>query len=295
MKLAGFIVKASFFLDQAQQRFRQSTRCPNCNYDKSSVLDRKYLVSELRCCQKCRLMYRFPLDDAENSRTFYQHEYHQGFTTEAPDVNTLSCLTASSFAGTEKDYSSLIAIISDLGVVQGSRIFDFGCSWGYGSWQLSRAGYNVEAFEISQPRARYARELLGVNVIDRMDMLSDCSKAESCYDLFFSNHVLEHVPSPSSVVRIARRMLKPGGLFIAVTPNGSDAYRQLSPTGWHRSWGKVHPNLLSETFWMKEFQSEPYFVGSLPDSRDKFREWALSPVQIVGSMHGCELICVAQL
>lgn len=186
-------------------------------------------------------------------------------------------------------------MVADLGIAPGMRIFDFGCSWGFGSWQFAQAGYDVKSFEISRPRARYARGKLGVDVIDDVTTLAGASHLDGIYDLFFSNHVLEHVPSPSDAVATAKRLLKPGGLFVSITPNGSLGYRKTAPESWHRFWGKVHPNMLNDAFWAREFAEAPHFIGSLPHSRAALVGWAAAPDQVQDSQQGDQLICVAHV
>lgn len=43
---------------------------------------------------------------------------------------------------------------------------------------------------------------------------------DACLDGIFSINVLEHAPDLPGLVREAARVLRPGGLFVAVTPNG---------------------------------------------------------------------------
>lgn len=287
--------KIGYLVQQGARRIKGAQGCPNCGHDGFTNCDRKALVTELRDCTNCRLMYRFPTDPVEASLDFYQEDYEQGFTTDMPDDEALAALTGSRFAGHEKDYAPLIAMVADLCIGRGMRIFDFGCSWGFGSWQFAQAGYDVKSFEISRPRARYAREKLEVDLIDEVAALEGATHLDGTCDLFFSNHVLEHVPSPSDAVATARRLLKPGGLFVAITPNGSLGYRDVAPKSWHRFWGKVHPNMLNDGFWAREFAAEPHFIGSLPPSRDKLAEWAAAPGQVRDSQEGDQLICVAKL
>lgn len=236
--------KMKYFLTSTKKQILRANRCcPSCAYDKSTVIDRKYLVTSLCRCDNCLLQFRVPTTSEEEFASFYQAAYKQGFTTDMPDKTTLNKLLATKFAGTEKDYSEAIKILNVAGANIASKIFDFGCSWGYGSWQFQQAGFDTASFELSRPRAEYAREKLGLLVY------SDRNSVSGKYDIFFSSHVLEHLPSVSNAVNLAFEILKPGRLFVALTPNGSTGYRSVNPHAWHRMWGYVHPNLLDEQYY----------------------------------------------
>src|SRR5687768_14606475 len=97
------------------------------------TVDRKYLVTTLRRCRRCQLLFRAPTSTHEEQEAFYQEEYQQGFTTDLPDERTLSAYLTSEFRGGEKDYTAYLRVLDALGVLPGQRLFDFGCSWGYGS------------------------------------------------------------------------------------------------------------------------------------------------------------------
>ncbi len=70
------------------------------------------------------------------------------------------------FAGTEKERSTYLKVIQAAGIRPGMGVLDFGCSWGYGRWQLRQAGYKVLSYEISSPRSRCAESMLGCTLID---------------------------------------------------------------------------------------------------------------------------------
>jgi hypothetical protein len=169
--------------------------CPNCDAADHIVVDRKYLVTELRRCRSCRLLFRAPTDSSTFNQSFYNDGYEQGFTTELPDDATLRRWMDSCFAGTPKDYAPIVDFLNVLGIAPPARIFDFGCSWGYGSWQMARAGYDVWASEISRPRSQFAASKLGVRLVDPDRM----TEFQGSFDLFFSSHVLEHVPRIADV------------------------------------------------------------------------------------------------
>ena len=135
-----------------------------------------------------------------------------------PSDAALAELKQSKFSGTEKCYSYYIGVLIQLGMKPGCSIFDYGCSWDYGSYQLSQAGFEVMSFEVAPTRRRYAHEKLGVRTVDDMDLAA--TDRPDQFDCFFSAHVLEHVPSPAKSFNYAMRLLKRDGLFVSFTPNG---------------------------------------------------------------------------
>jgi 2-polyprenyl-3-methyl-5-hydroxy-6-metoxy-1,4-benzoquinol methylase len=264
--------------------------CPNCDAADHIVVDRKYLVTELRRCRSCRLLFRAPTDSSTFNQSFYNDGYEQGFTTELPDDATLRRWMDSCFAGTPKDYAPIVDFLNVLGIAPPARIFDFGCSWGYGSWQMARAGYDVWASEISRPRSQFAASKLGVRLVDPDRM----TEFQGSFDLFFSSHVLEHVPRIADVIELARRLLHRDGLFLALTPNGSFHRRKADPF-WSSHWGSVHPNFLDEEFYTSAFADVPLLVLSR-DSRAGFPSAVQLPTlgTELGPLEGDELVAVAR-
>ncbi len=243
------------------------------------------LVTALVRCPDCRLLYRVPTDPPEFGGSFYQDDYEQGFTTDCPSDEDLRKLLKTKFAASPKDFSERIAILCALGINQGAQLLDYGASWGYASWQFQQAGYNVKGYELSQQRARYAREKLGQNVVWQLDEI------DGQYDVFFSCHVLEHVPSPLETIALAKRLLRPGGLFVAITPNGSADSRQRNAARYHRAWGMAHPQYLDDAFYSSAFAGHPLLLASSPYDLDKIRNWDRAG-QLTLNLDGDELLCV---
>jgi cyclopropane fatty-acyl-phospholipid synthase-like methyltransferase len=186
----------------------------------------------------------------QQSNRFYQEAYVQGFTTDMPAADELCQLKEKRFAGTERDYSTYLRIMREAGVGRSSSVLDFGCSWGYGAWQLAaRAGYDVYAYEVSKPRAEYAAQQLECR------MLSD--PGEVTVACLFSAHVIEHLPNPSSLWRLASKIVSPRGKVVLFTPDGDDT----DNPNYHQLWGLVHPCLLT-TRWMDWSAHKFGFRGS---------------------------------
>jgi len=234
------------------------------------------------------LAFRVPTTTKEENAEFYQEEYSQGITTEVPSDAALKTLLESEFRDTEKDYSTYIEVLRALGVAPESRVFDFGCSWGYGSWQMQRAGFQVTSFEISKPRCTFAREKLGV------DARVNIPEENGVFDVVFSSHVLEHVPAVSEAVLMARRLLRPGGLFVAFTPNGSYEFRAKEPEAWLKLWGFVHPNFLDAEFYRKAFAQDSWLLASSQYDLAAIRAWSSSSGSRQLSIEGSELLVAAR-
>jgi SAM-dependent methyltransferase len=207
-----------------------------------------------------------------------------------PNQNELARLKDTKFKGTEKDYSIFITVLDALGVERNARLFDFGCSWGYGSWQFSQSGFEVESYEISEPRRSYAISNLGCTVY------ASLADVRPGFDVFFSSHVLEHVPLPQDVIEYAVSVLKPGGLFIAFTPNGSMAHRLKNPTGWQKLWGLAHPNFLDDQYYCRRFDRFPHLLASDPYNLEEIRSWDSSKqTQRILDLSGPELMCAVKI
>jgi len=92
----------------------------------------------------------------------------------------------------------------------------------------------------------------------------DLASIQEEFDLVFSSHVLEHVDSLEQCLSDQWKRVRPGGVLIGVTPNGSSAFQRAEPKNFHRLWGLVHPQLLDEQFLFHRFRDFEKIVGSLP-------------------------------
>jgi 2-polyprenyl-3-methyl-5-hydroxy-6-metoxy-1,4-benzoquinol methylase len=235
------VEKIKYFLWAGVHYPFAETSCPACGNADTERIIRKALVTTLYQCRGCGLRFRFPKDTLKRSDEFYQHAYQQAVTTDCPQPRELERLIATGFKDSGRDFAGYIDVIRGQGLKPNAVILDYGSSWGYGSWQLKQAGYRVYSFEISAPRAQYGREHLDCRTLD---------SPESCpekVDLFFSAHVIEHLPNPNLLWEAARQTLKPDGLVILFMPNGDPAREQMNPSSYHQVWGKVHPLLLTAT------------------------------------------------
>lgn len=283
--------KLKYFTTCLKKHFaRTGFSCPSCGCNVSEMVDRKYLVSSLHRCNQCQLLFRVPTTTADENKSFYQISYKQGYTTDMPGDNELTAYLNKAFLGTERDYSTYINIVQKANGTNGKKVFDFGCSWGYGSWQFMQNGFDVESFEISVARAEFAKNKLGIKVHTTLSTVKDK------FDIVFSSHVLEHVPSVQETIAFSFSILKPGGIFVAVTPNGSTDFRKKSHVAWHKLWGMVHPNFLDVNFYKSFFSESPIFLTSNPYPMQKIEVWGITQSErfISEKLCGEELLMIVK-
>jgi len=236
--------RIGYLIDSGVRMLSDSDRsCPACRSGKTFLLRRKYLVTALWQCPSCHLRFRVPKEHESQSRAFYQTDYSEGFTTDCPSDDALDAMLKTSFRGLEKDFCRYIRVLRAAGIKDGDSVLDFGCSWGYGSWQLREAGFRVYSYEISRPRAEYARQKLGCTVIESLDTLPETIKC------LFSAHVIEHLPDPNLVWQTATRLLDKDGVIVCICPNGDPSRETKAAAGsYDQLWGKVHPLLITPDF-----------------------------------------------
>lgn len=109
----------------------------------------------------------------------------------------------------------------------GKRLADLACGQGNFALLLAEAGFDVTAVDIQEDFLRYARKkhthgsfrAVRGNLIEYRD-------AEK-FDVVLAGEVIEHVAYPRELIRSLRENLRPGGICVITTPNGSDYSSQL--------------------------------------------------------------------
>jgi hypothetical protein len=263
--------------------------CPYCQNKSSIKADSKYIVTTLNECTNCHLLYRHPIDSVDYNRKFYQTDYeqHDGITTDIPGDEELQMLMASNFANSGKDYNNKIAILKKLLDHTLPSVIDYGANWGYTSYQFLKAGSDVQSYEISKPRARFGK-MLG------LDIKTSEKDLKGGVNVFFSSHVIEHVPDIKSMFLLANKLLTEDGFFVAYCPNGSADLKRTNPVLFHNFWGQVHPNCLSAEFFANVFKDVPYLIGSDAADTKQIEQWD-QKTQSILDVTGNELFVFAKI
>jgi 2-polyprenyl-3-methyl-5-hydroxy-6-metoxy-1,4-benzoquinol methylase len=262
--------------------------CPACGSRNNLVVDAKYGVTRLLECQECFLRFRHPVDTEKFNFSFYQKRYIQPdtITTELPSEEKLKIWLDSNFKNSPKNARTHIDILRALsGNLTNLHVLDYGASWGYTALQFKHEGMKVSCYEISEVRADFGRKL-GINYYAAIDEI-DC-----IHDVFYSSHVIEHLPSPEILFNVAGRSLKKGGLLILFCPNGSADHQKANKANYHQGWGLVHPLYLTGQYFAKKLKDRPYFITSSPFPLDKIGNWAKKS-QLITDLSGHELLVIS--
>jgi hypothetical protein len=193
-------------------------------------------MSVLRC-SACRLVFRYPYDDPQRERRYYDRGYSENVPTTVPSEGTLQRLLSAHFSGSQWDLADRLRAFQVL--APRGFVLDFGASWGYGTWQMRQRGFEVVGFEVARRRAEFAREHLALSVFDDSVLLKGFI-GEHRLDAIFSNHVIEHLGSTiAEAFSLFGSLLRPGGVMFHVLPNFTG---KTARQGAFLQWvGRDHP------------------------------------------------------
>lgn len=113
------------------------------------------------------------------------------------------------------------------------RLVDVGCGNGQFLARMRSLGWEVLGVEPDSEAARVASERFGLTVIP--STLEEAKLPEASIDAITMNHVIEHVPDPISLLAECRRILRPGGTVVVVTPNLQSLGCRVFKADW-RGW-----------------------------------------------------------
>ncbi|GAB6042976.1 class I SAM-dependent methyltransferase [Endothiovibrio diazotrophicus] len=108
-------------------------------------------------------------------------------------------------------------------------LLEVGAGDGSALRRMARLGWQVEGVDFD-PAAVAAARAKGVDV--RLGDLAAQDYEEGRFDALTMVHVIEHVPDPWALLTEARRVLRPGGRLVLLTPNPSAFGHRLFGADW---------------------------------------------------------------
>lgn len=109
------------------------------------------------------------------------------------------------------------------------RLLEVGCGSGTMLECMADSGWQAEGVDFDLAAVANSRRK-GLKV--HAGFLEDLRYPENCLDAITMSHLIEHVPDPLELLKECRRILKPGGRLVLVTPNISSLAHRIYGSSW---------------------------------------------------------------
>jgi 2-polyprenyl-3-methyl-5-hydroxy-6-metoxy-1,4-benzoquinol methylase len=171
--------------------------CPVCGANQH----KEEFPTDVRRCLRCKVLFRSP----RPSQAAIKASYDRGLNYQR-------------WQEEESARDAMWGVRLDLIARHkpGRRLLDIGTGDGRFLIAASRAGFVIDATELSDTGIQYAATR-GFAV--RKGQVTEIDFGECKYDLITIWHVMEHVPNPREVLMNCRRLLAPGGILVVAVPN----------------------------------------------------------------------------
>ncbi len=130
----------------------------------------------------------------------------------------------------------------------GKRIIEIGCGLGH---LLGRLEPEYETFGVDL--SRHAVRQTRVNAPGSVSLVTDIQGTsifpEAFFDCVIAKHVVEHLADPPAGFRSVARLLRPGGVFLFMTPNTAHVFRERKGDSWHALKDPTHISLKAPDEW----------------------------------------------
>ena len=199
--------------------------CPACQSTSASLEGEKHDFEVLSCCA-CGSLYTSTLPDTSHSQDY------DGYYTAAN-------LSVPEFINQRLD-----EIVAGFDRYRdNNRLLEVGFGAGSLLQAATRAGWNVAGVEISKTAAEHGRAQ-GFETF--CGELGQANYENGAFDVVIASELLEHVPDPRLVAQEIARIIRPGGLFWATTPNAKGCSPRLLGLDWSVVSPPEHLHLFSE-------------------------------------------------
>ncbi len=109
------------------------------------------------------------------------------------------------------------------------RLLEMGCGGGAMLKLMKELGWQVEGVDFDPAAVAHARES-GIQV--HLGTLAEQKLPDEAFDAITASHFIEHLPDPLRELQECRRLLKPGGMLVLLTPNAESWGHGIYQTDW---------------------------------------------------------------
>ena len=168
------------------------------------------------CCERCGLVFTNPRMAEDELLGFYRRDYRLIYDASKTPTAQFIALARRQAA------DRLNHLLQSVNIAQVHQAFEIGCSVGCFLELLRKHSVKTLGFEPADSHARYARDILGLevrNTFFESSLIAPGSMGLAC--LF---HVLEHLESPKNTLEVIHELLAPDGLIYVESPDIEQPY-----------------------------------------------------------------------
>lgn len=237
---------------------RAPRKCPACGSGEAERAGEKDKFPMMRC-RACGTLYVAQLPAASDTEDY--DSYYSEDNLAVPDF-------------INRRLDEIIAGFSSY--KRGGRLLDVGCGAGTFMQAARRSGWEAVGVEVSATAAEHNRAE-GFEVFN--GELAEARYPEGHFDVVVLSEVLEHVSEPREMLREVLRVMRPGGLLWATTPNGQG----FSARALGLKWSAVSPPEHLHLFSRGAVESLLTEVGF---ARARVVTEGFNPFEIIGALRG---------
>ncbi len=112
---------------------------------------------------------------------------------------------------------------------ENGRLLDVGCGNGWLLIRMKSLGWNAEGVDFDEETVKIARKN-GLKV--KLGSLQEQHYPDDFFDAITAVHLVEHLSEPLKFVEECKRILKPGGKLILITPNSRSFLHAVFKVDW---------------------------------------------------------------
>jgi len=146
-----------------------------------------------------------------------------------------------------------------LPAIRGGRVLEIGCGRGELIANLDSLGWEVVGIE-PDPKSGAIATKRGLSV--RIEELSYDSFDSNSFDAIVMSHVIEHVKKPVELLKICRKILKPEGRLLVLTPNIGSLGHSWFKSDWLHLDPPRHLNLFTRQSLLQTFKNGGFEASS---------------------------------
>jgi SAM-dependent methyltransferase len=129
------------------------------------------------------------------------------------------------------------------------RVLEVGCGLGHLlGWLVDR--YEVYGTDINAWALEQARQVVPQGTFASMSAEDLGAFADATFQIVIAKHVLEHLADPQRAIAEMSRVLAPGGILLAATPNLDSPMRSLKKERWIGYKDPTHISLKPPREWL---------------------------------------------